>query len=152
MRIPRRRQENPAWCGPATVQMVLAAFGIVRSQQALARALRTRNGSGPRDGTSNNALATIFRRYGLKSKVLRNARLSDVARHLGSRAVVVVNFIEAEFNEGHFGVLLDVSPTHVRLVDPWVGRVVAMKRSDFNRRWTNELKTIRHWAVIVSQQ
>ncbi len=144
-KFPFYFQENDIWCGPAVCQMALAKFGIKRSQKSLAKSLRT---SKPW-GTQNRAVAAELRRAGLCCESRTNTGFNEIKSWLKKNAVIIVNYLEPDDNEGHFAILKDFNKTHVFLTDPWHGPNFKLDKKEFVARWWNKKRTLKRWALAV---
>lgn len=126
--VPYRQQEKDWWCGPASLQMVAAYYGKTISQQQVA----------PIDDdvpTMNADLARKGEEIGLEVEAKKNATLEDIAAFISQNIPVIVNFIEATEDEGHFAVVVDIDENTITFHDPWHGEAQTMSRADFASRW-----------------
>ncbi len=133
--IPYRKQENlDIYCGPAVVQMILAAHGLERSQDELAQILGT-----DATGTSAQAIAEFLMSCGFFVERKNGAELKDIETALESGASVIVGYIESGDNLlNHYGIVADLDDGHIVLVDPLLGPELSMARDDFESRWRDE--------------
>lgn len=77
--LPRVRQENPAFCGPATLQILLSHYGIETSQDKLVESATTRE-LALKNGMSIELLATAVKNSypGMRLWAKRDASLFDI--------------------------------------------------------------------------
>lgn len=142
MVVPFRRQQRDYWCGPASVQMLLAANGHQVSQVTLASHMYTN----VRAGTSRRHLVRGLRTFGLAVGMTRAGTLARLAQHLP----VIVNY-QASDGEDHYAVILRVTSSHVVMHDPWYGPNYKLTRAAFCQRWKNPKlrKKYTGWFVQV---
>lgn len=115
-------------CGPSAAITCLRTLGIQADEGPLAIAAR----SGPMVGTDPRFLArTLNRRFGDQGVRARCEHLSTLAA-FPTPAIAAMNM---PLIGGHFIAVLEVTPTHLVIGDPYSGRY-HMKRDDFLRDWT----------------
>jgi ABC-type bacteriocin/lantibiotic exporter with double-glycine peptidase domain len=145
-KIPYHRQANEWYCGPATLQMALGAFGIRASQRVLARA----SGTNTKNGTPRAGLVRTLRAKGLRSEARHGRSLAELAKTVREGRVTVVLYIEPE-GEAHYAVLTAVGRRRVLLHDPWHGPRYSLPRAEFLKRWRGTAKRWPRWAMIVDK-
>lgn len=149
--IPYHSQIDDHTCGPATVQMVLAAYGITVSQEELDRALET-----PRDldkGTEPAAIIRVLEQHGLAVVARESGTLAEIEKAISHEHVVIVCYIDIEWQEGHYVLVTDVNDTHVTLCDPNPdhGPHYKISRTDFTDHWRDPCYTkTNRWMAEVS--
>lgn len=148
-KIPFYPQNNEYYCGPATLQMTLAAFGIKASQQTLAKTARTNS----KKGTSVLNMIRTLRSYTLHVQAGNLSTLGQIKKFLKKEGVVIVCYTEPVLEWGHYIIVETVTETRVRLIDSDAptGRTL-LPLQEFKRRWRDPLftKTIR-WAAFVQK-
>ncbi len=148
MRFPYYKQLNDWFCGPAVVQMILAADGIKISQPVLAKEMAT----SPYEGTSRQDLVRILRRHRYKVVTKTYAKLADVKRMLADGWYIVVNYREVEENIGHYAIVLAVTSTSIVFNDPYHGRQYRLPRSVFLKRWFGHANAYGQWFLAAKQR
>lgn len=160
--INRARQLTGAYCGPATLQILLSHFGEEIHQEEIVRAASTKEyvmENGMSVELLGKAIANLFPR--MKMWVKRNASLDDLYRLVHEYRFPVGANWQGEFEDddygedemeyrgphggsaGHYSVVTDVNPheNHVRIVDPY-GRYAGIDRyfpiPEFLSRWWDE--------------
>ena len=109
----------------------------------LAREMKTTE----KHGTPRNALAKTVRDAKLSVHAVSRATLNDVQERIKNKSVVIVNFVEPRDEEGHYAIVVGVTPKIVILNDPWNGKNFKMKRADFLHRWNRR----NCWMMVVSK-
>lgn len=129
LKVKPHRQSH-GFCGPATLKMVLAYYGVDRSERALARLA----GATREFGVDAPGLMRAARALGFRARVRDHATFSDIRRYVIDRKMpVIVDWFSAD--EGHYSVVVHVDRRHIYLQDPELGRVRKMRRGDFRRIW-----------------
>ncbi|MDP3974807.1 MAG: cysteine peptidase family C39 domain-containing protein [Candidatus Jorgensenbacteria bacterium] len=122
-------QETPGFCGPASLKMVLAYYGMRKSERALARlAGATRN-----QGVEVPGLAKAARRLGFTVLIKDRATLADIKRFVGKGVPVIVDWFSKD--DGHYSVVVGITQSTIYLQDPEIARVRAMDVKTFKRVW-----------------
>jgi len=132
MQVAHVFQENEAYCGPAVVQMVLASFGITKTQQEIATELET----DMVEGTSAKELEAFFVKQGLKVERKNDATWSDLEAAL-TKGLVIAGYIEQD-GDPHYGVVREVGEESVVLADPWRGDNFTLSKQEFLERWVDK--------------
>jgi ABC-type bacteriocin/lantibiotic exporter with double-glycine peptidase domain len=147
-RVPFRWQHNDWTCGPATLAMALASFGVQVEPRRLVRTL----GANPRTGTSRASLARGARGFGFRTRARHHRTLAELERDLRGGMVVIVLYREPDGEEAHYAILLRVTKTMIRLQDPWNGPYFSLPRKEFIRRWHGTYRKWPCWALTISRK
>lgn len=122
-------QETAGWCGPASLKMVLGYYGVRKSERELARL----SGATRSQGVEAPALAKAARRLGFNALIKDRATLSDIKRFIKKGIPVIVDWFSND--DGHYSVVVGITPRVIYLQDPEIGRVRAMDVKTFKRVW-----------------
>ncbi len=146
--VPFFKQDTAYSCGAASVQMMLAYFGIHRSEHALMDRLHTDR----LYGTHHRALLEVFAHEGLYTYVNESALLDELRFFIHERMLpCLVHYIEPDADEGHYAVVVGVDYRHVTLNDPWNGPAFLLTVHEFESRWHNERNEFSHWFLTASK-
>ena len=132
------------------VQSVLRAYGIRRTQEALAYFLKT-----PRvthKGTDTKEIIAVLKRYGLLVESGTNFSLARIVKHLSHNRLAIVCITEPHTNAGHYVVVDTISKTHVYIMDPYhrLGINEKISRKEFEKLWYDNVFTkTKRFAMIV---
>lgn len=148
LRVPHHRQINDWTCGPATLQMVLGAFGVRATQ----RGLMMIAGTNPRHGTTRAGLVRALRQKGFRADARHGRTLAELDAALRAGKAVIVLYIEKEADEAHYAIYLGQSRDRVVLNDPWHGPRCAVPRTEFLKRWRGSAKKWTRWALTVDKR
>ena len=122
-------RQRPGRCGPASLKIVLAGYGIDIGEQRLTRL----TGCVPSRGVDAAGLQRAAETLGLRSLVKDGADFRDIRRYLRRGVPVIVDWFA--FNGGHYSVVFDMDDENVYLQDPGLGHARALRRSDFKMLW-----------------
>lgn len=123
-------KQRPGMCGPASLKMVLASFGVKASEARIARLSEC----APARGVSARGLITAARRFGMTGLVKDFATLADIRRYVVNRRIpVIVDWFSTD--DGHYSVVVNITRTHIVLQDPEIGRTRTMDLRTFTRVW-----------------
>lgn len=149
--VPMPRQRTPYTCGPAAVLAVLRANKVTDVTEAdLAREM----GATPQGGVSPPALRASLQRRGLSTHD-GPMELDDLRRYTARGIPVVVAFqawgggkdLRRTWQEGHYAVVTDVTPTAVQIKDPVAPKHArSIPLTVFQRRWRDVDETGRKWV------
>lgn len=136
MKIPYFRQERIWTCGAASVRMVLAAFGIKRSENQLMKMLKTSK----KIGVKNRRFSEIAERYKLSYIVRRNSSLRHLRRYLKRKFIIIVHYYVPRLKEDHYAVVKRISKERIFLLDPWFGDNHSIDLEKFMKIWKENPK------------
>lgn len=122
-------QETPGWCGPASLKMVLAYYGVRKSERALARL----SGATRTQGVEAPALAKVARKLGFSALIKDRATLADIKKYLKAGTPVIVDWFSHD--DGHYSVVVGLTRDTIYLQDPEIGRLRTMDIKTFKRVW-----------------
>ncbi|MDB5225501.1 MAG: hypothetical protein JWL87_453 [Candidatus Adlerbacteria bacterium] len=150
MEIPFYRQENEGYCGPAVLQMALAALGTDLSQKELAEEAYTPLND-PDHGTEVADMVRVLEAHGARVQAQNGTALADVAAALEAGKIAVIAFTERHYGWGHYSIIKKIDATHVHLLDPDEDSGgEPMAREEFESRWQDPKHTkTDHWAAFV---
>ncbi len=147
-KIPFFPQQNEYYCGPATLQMTLEAYGISKSQRSLAKLAQTNK----KVGTSIVGMVKTLRHFNLTVHASNNRSLSDIKKALRAGEVAIICYTEPLMEWGHYAIVQNITDKRIHLVDSDArdGKT-SLLLAEFKRRWHDALftKTVR-WAAFVS--
>jgi ABC-type bacteriocin/lantibiotic exporter with double-glycine peptidase domain len=147
--VPYFKQDTNFTCGPTSMQMVLAYYGVRDSEARLAELLQTTNEKGTyRVKMYETAVSLGFHCY-----VNNEASFSEIKFLLDLQVPPIVRFLEPEANDDHYGVVVGATDDSLKIHDPWNGPEQIYKRQDFLKRWTcDTIGNCEQWLMAVSKE
>ena len=155
-----RPQENPAWCGPAVIQMILAVSDsdIENPQPEIAGEVCL-----PWWGTAQEMMFAYLSRFFGNIDFKDNASIEDIKQRLNSGYTVVVNWwdnldaSEESPEDGHYSLIVDYDDEAqtLTLADPISSRGIwRIAQKDFENLWFDFLdpqrkKQVKGWMLWV---
>jgi ABC-type bacteriocin/lantibiotic exporter with double-glycine peptidase domain len=133
-------KQSKTMCGPASLKIVAEYFGVIKSERELARLCKTKKTI----GTLGKDLAAAARKLGFQARIIDNANFKVIQNYLKKRVPVIVDWIspgqsrpvnKARMADGHYSVVIGLTPTHIILEDPGVGQRRKIEREKFLRVW-----------------
>ncbi|MDE1924642.1 MAG: C39 family peptidase [Patescibacteria group bacterium] len=149
MRIPHAHQINNYYCGPAILQMVLAAHGMRQTQKKLAKLA----GTNSRIGTSTRGMIQALDSFNLEVASGNKKNLADIRQELAKGSIIIVAYTELHWQWGHYAIVLGYKGKNIHLLDPTerLGTVIVLPAKEFDKRWKDPMFTkTDHWAAFVS--
>lgn len=131
MTLPYFRQERVWTCGPAVMRMVLASFGVRRTEEQLVRTLRASRIR----GTSTKDLVRAAEHFGFNFFVGRNGHFHDLHEFLEKEYRIIVGYYHEEEEVDHYAVIHRLSEKKIYLYDPWAGSERSYSLRTFKRLW-----------------
>ena len=149
LKVPHFKQSTLYTCGPTSLRMVLAYYGIESSEDDLAKQLETNSDI----GTMHHNMIEGVQRHGLHAYVNDQATLQEISYLLGYQIPVIIRFIEPAGNEDHYGVVVGFNRFFVTIHDPWSGAYQRYKHKTFAERWKcDQIGTCAQWLMAVSRE
>lgn len=150
LKLPFFKQESWYTCGPACLRMVLAFFGITKTEAEIIKECDTTE-----LGTTTVKISTAAYKLGLKSSPLKNANIDDIKIELRKGRPVIV-LIDSSYlyggisGFGHFIVLVGFSDEEIIYHDPDVkeGKYVRSKNVTFQKAW----EATRCWMISMEKE
>jgi len=144
-------------CGPASLKMVLAYYGLEKTEEELAKLCNTDSGLGTSDEGIKRAAETL----GFKVEIKNNSTFDDIRSWLDKKVPVIVNWFtrgridypDSEVPDGHLSVVVGLDEEYIYLQDPEIGNLRKITRDDFMKVWfdfTGEY--INSWDEMIIRQ
>ena len=145
MKIPYFKQKKDYYCGPAVIQMALASFGIKKSQDILAKELKTKNDN---IGTKNSSMVKVCKKYIPEVKHREDRSISKMKKYLNKNYLVIVSYFYEPDKTGHFAIVEKITEKNIYLTDPEDGPNKSLELKHFNKIWyDNERNVGWHLAL-----
>ncbi len=145
MKIPYFKQQTEYTCGPACVRMILASYGVNRSEKVLAKMMKTNK----MIGTDSKNMVDLFEKYGFDYIVRRHGRISLLRRYYKRGWKVIVCFQYEGVS--HYSVIKKINWHSVYFLNPYQDRQEErFLITKFKRHWKD-----RHgnpWFIAVKKQ
>lgn len=144
-------------CGPASLKMVLAYYGLERSEEKLAKLC----GTDPDLGTSAEGIKQAAESLGFTVEIKNNSTFEDIQAWLDKKVPVIVNWFtrgrtdysSSEVSDGHLSVVVGLDDEYIYLQDSEIGKLRQIARDDFIKVWfdfTGEY--INSWDEMIIRQ
>ena len=149
MEIPYFKQETEWTCGPAVMRMILASFGIQKTEEELAMQLETNT----EKGTWYGNLLKLAEIYGFRYLSDINGTLSDLKNLTKEGFKVIVCYYCPEEDTDHYAVVKGIDSDFIYLLDPWYGPDYSVSLSEFINMWKNDPKysDVKGWYAALKK-
>ncbi len=154
---PFQETLNAGMCGPASLKMVLAYYGIEKTEKELAELC----GAEAELGTNDASLQKAAESLGMKVEIQNNASFDDIQLWLSKKVPVIVNWFsrgrsdypDSAVADGHYSVVVGLDDQNIYLQDPEIGLIRTIKRSDFVKVWFDFTGSqINSWDEMIIRQ
>lgn len=116
-------------CGPASLKMALAYFGVDKSESELAKL----SGATRSRGVEGADLVAAAKKLGFDAFVKDNSKITDIKKYLDLKIPVIVDWFSKD--DGHYSVVVDMNEKNIYLQDPEIGGIKKMPLGTFKRVW-----------------
>lgn len=138
LQVPAFKQSDDSRCGPASIKMVLAYYGInVPEDELCIRCEHTYE-----LGCDDYGMKRAIESYGLSCEIFNDQTIEDLKYWVDRGIPTIVDWFTpgvdpkpGDMPNGHSSVVVDVTPTHVKLLDPENGKYRDILHTDFLRVW-----------------
>ena len=159
--VPIFRQSTDYSCGAASLLSVLYYWGVYDGTESDLFPLL---GTTPAVGTSPQGIVKGAIRFGLKATLKTEVSFEEIAEALARKEPVILDYQawaeptpvswEKAWDDGHYGVAVDIDEKWVYLMDPVLGdRYGKIERAEFLTRWHDidgENKKLQRAAIFIS--
>lgn len=122
-------RQTAGFCGPAALKMVLAYYGVHKTERELGRLAGTTKGR----GTGAEGLVAAARQLGRKAGFKDNQSLTTIRIYLRKKIPVIVDWFSQD--DGHYSVAVGMDKKFIYLQDPELGGVRKLTLTEFYRVW-----------------
>ncbi len=123
-------RQKTAFCGPASLKMVLDYYGLKVQERILGRIA----GCSATHGTSAKRLLDAAKEVGFRGIIKNSADLKDIKEYVVKKGMpVIVQWFSVD--EGHYSVVVDIDSENIYLQDPELGHMKSMRLETFKRVW-----------------
>ena len=130
-------RQRPGYCGPASLKILLAYYGINKSEKELARLCKcTRD-----KGTNAENLVKAAKSLGLEGFIQDYSNVKDIKKGIKDirkyvcekKIPVIVDWFYED--DGHYSVVSNIDKYKIYLQDPSIGGIRTMSIRKFKRVW-----------------
>lgn len=136
--LPFQETLNAGMCGAASVKIVLAYYGMEKSEAELAKLLHI----DPDLGTDDISLKRVAESLGFSVEIQNEATFEDIAKWLEKGVPPIVDWFtvgraesDSAVPDGHYSVVTGLDDECIFLQDPEIGRIRKLARDDFLSVW-----------------
>ena len=146
MKTPYYKQQTNYTCGATCMKMVLASFGIRKSEKQIANLLKTNKVK----GTWHKYLPELSEKYKFDYIVERNGKISDLRKYSKQGWKIIVCFLYRKIP--HYSVLKKINWHSIYLLNPcsspneryFIPRFKKLWKDDEEKRWFVAIKKSRN--------
>lgn len=134
LKVPAFKQ-GPSACGPASLRMVLAYYGIKKSEKELIQTTHCNI----KTGTKSKNIVAAAKKYGLDGFVKDYSSLSDLRKWYAKKVPVIIDWFDRD--DGHYSPMIKIDANYIWLLDPVTAKPVKIKLKIFNFIWFDFIHT-----------
>ncbi len=139
-------KQSKGYCGPASLKMVLSAYGIDKSEDYLAKLTKTSR----KTGCDEENIVKAAKKLGFDGYVKEKSTLDELEKLVKNGVPVIVDWFSPE-EAGHYSVVVDLDSKYIYLADPHFGKIMKYEIDWFKERWfdvVNDKLILREIIVI----
>lgn len=156
LKVSSFKQTDSSRCGPACVKMVLGYYGIMATENQVAKKCNWTF----EKGCDNMDMVKALNSYGLKSILQTDCTYEDIQKCIKKKIPVIVDWFTHGVNpsttimaNGHASVVVGLDNDNIFLIDPEDGKQRSIPRKEFMRVWFDwrgkESEFISKWEDMV---
>ncbi|MBU0648711.1 C39 family peptidase [Patescibacteria group bacterium] len=123
-------KQSKGYCGPASLKMVLSAYGINKSENYLAKLTK----SSRRKGCDEKNILKAAEKLGFRGYVKQNSSIKELRNLVKKGIPVIVDWFSPE-EAGHYSIVVGFEKDKIILADPHFGKIKKHKIKWFKERW-----------------
>lgn len=135
--VPHYLQSDDSTCGPASLRMVMAFYGLEMTEEDLAGAC----GHTYELGCRSEDMACAAKSLGFDVYFKNNSTIEELSRLVNAGAPVIVDWFCGDPPEGHSSVVIGVSDKNIYILDPYLEEMRVVAKEDFRRCWFDFYET-----------
>ena len=144
-------------CGPASLKMVVAYYGVEKTEAELAKLCGTDSDFGTDDINIKKAAEGL----GFNAEIHNNSTFDDIQKWLDKKVPVIVDWFTrgridydiAAVPDGHLSVVVGLDDEYIYLQDPEIGKLRKISRGDFMKIWFDFRSAyINSWNDLIIRQ
>lgn len=129
--VPHFLQSDDSTCGPASLRMVFAYYGVDRSEQSISQACKHTYEL----GCQGEDMVCAAEMFGFDAFIKNNSTVRELREYVNRGIPVIVDWFCGDPPEGHSSVVIGVSNKNVYILDPWLEEMRVVAIEDFRRCW-----------------
>jgi ABC-type bacteriocin/lantibiotic exporter with double-glycine peptidase domain len=149
MDYPYYMQETEYSCGAASMRMVLAYFGIDKSEAQVRKLLGTR----PDGGTYFAGFLNAAKKLKLKYVSEENSSITHLEPLLKGGYQIIVCYYDVKDKTDHYAVVKKIDAEKIHFFDPWYGAYHNYSKAYFRKIWhSRERKDkAKRWFIAIKK-
>ncbi len=125
-----RFRQTESCCGPASLKIVLAYYGIKKSEKELVKL----TGCTIAKGVEAGGLVKAAKKLRLKAFYKDYCEIKTIKKYVINRKIpVIVDWFSGD--DGHYSVVVDINKKNIFLQDPEIGGIKKLDLETFKRVW-----------------
>ncbi|SRR5258708_6262402 len=154
---PFQETLHMGFCGPASLKIVLAYFGVEKEEAELVKLCNVSADLGTDDSSLKKAAETL----GFKVEIKNFAEYEDIEQLLKKGVPVIVDWFtrgrsdysDSEVADGHYSVVMGLDKDNIYIQDPEIGQMRTINRDEFMKVWFDFTGSrIESWDEIIVRQ
>lgn len=129
--VPHFLQSDDSTCGPASLRMVFAYYGVNRSEKSISQACKHTYEL----GCQGEDMVCAAEMFGFNAFIKNNSTVKELREYVNRGIPVIVDWFCGDPPEGHSSVVVGVSNKNVYILDPWLEEMRVVAIEDFRRCW-----------------
>lgn len=142
-------QETSYTCGPASMKMVLENFKIKKSEEQLAKLMKTNRVR----GTWRKHFQDVARKYKLKLITKSHSSIKELKYLIKNNYKIIVCYYYPKEKFDHYSVVKNILKNEICFLDPWFGPNHKYHLNYFNKIWkmNPRFSKDRKWFFAVKK-
>ena len=141
-------QERTWTCGPAALRIALRLLKIRKTEQHLARLLKTNKIR----GTANKNFIKVAKYYKLAYITKSKSSIKELSRLSKEGYKIIVCYFSVINNSAHFAVVKKITSKHIYLLDPSLGPRLRYKKNYFVKTWVSQRDKDKRWFIALKKK
>lgn len=135
--VPHYLQSDDSTCGPASLRMVMAYYGLEMSEEDIAGAC----GHTYELGCRSEDMVCAAKSLGFNTYMKNNSKIEEIIQLIDLGVPVIVDWFCGDPPEGHSSVVVGYDSDNLYILDPYLEEMRVVSKYDFRRCWFDFYET-----------
>jgi ABC-type bacteriocin/lantibiotic exporter with double-glycine peptidase domain len=131
LNVPHYLQSDDSTCGPASLRMVFAYYGVELPENEIVQACKHTYEL----GCQGEDMVCAAEQFGFDVYLKNNSTIGEIEKLINSGVPVIVDWFCGDPPEGHSSVVIGVSENDLYILDPYSEEMRVVSKYDFRRCW-----------------
>ena len=149
MNIKYFKQETKYTCGAASMRIVLASLGFIKTEKQVSKLLKTNTVR----GTWHESFSNLAEKLRLNYVVGRGSTIIELKKTINNKYIIIICYFIPKENVDHYAVIKKINNNYIVLADPFYGDNHKLPLKKFVKNWKSDSKwdNEKRWFIGIKK-